>query len=474
VKKTICLILCLIMITAALSVMASAEADEISIWNGLDVDSEWGSDYDSASTFYIEDADDFIKFRNMVMDEYSFSGKTITLNTDIDLDNYNLRYGVGGFTTTTNTSSNSGNWYHSLSMFYGVFDGNGHVIKNITMNQNEDDAVLDTATYGDCKMVGLFYARAATIQNLGIENVTVTLANSGTARTDFAGGLCSVNYLSGITNCFVKNITFSGGSAITNRMRLGVISGYHRAATMKNCYVNGADFTGITVGKGQGALQVGGIAYAEEAGTKVENCYIANVVKDGPNFEKYNGAILNNNDKDATLTNVYSEEHYAGSSGSTALLDIEDVTLAETLGAGFRDMSARKQYPLLAWEELPPAFECESMKVYKNYGTSNEVELSDGVVSGGELTAVISGFKNNTGDALENAVVNFSCISGGKLVNTKSVFVTVGENSAADGDIEVTLDLTDVEFAEGDFLQIVTYKGADEVIPLLKVKRIEK
>ena len=195
-KKSICLILCLVMLAATLSFTASAEASETSIWNGSDVDAEWGSDYDSASTFYIEDADDFIKFRNMTMDEYNFSGKTIILNTDIGLDNHNLRYGIGGFTTTTNTSGNSGNWYHSLSMFYGVFDGNGHVIKNLTMNQNEEDSVLDSSTYGENKMIGLFYKRSGSIQNVGLENADIHGSSN-------IGSLVGYSYNnSTITNCY--------------------------------------------------------------------------------------------------------------------------------------------------------------------------------------------------------------------------------------------------------------------------------
>ena len=360
-------------------------------------------------------------------------------------------------------------------MFYGTFNGNGHVIKNIKMNQNEDDKVLDSATYGQNKMVGLFYARSATIKNLGLENVSVTLANTGTVKNDFAGGLCSSNYQSNVRNCFVKNVTISGGSAITSRVRIGGISGYHRAATLKNCYVSGANFSGITIGKTQGALQVGGLVYAEETGvTKVENCYITGVVKSGPNYEKYHEAVLNNNDKDATLVNVYCESHTQGSSGSTALLDIEDQNLAATLGAEFQDLYLRGQYPLLSWEKLPPMYDYDSIKVYKNYGAGEQQEVIVPSASNGTLTAVISGFKNNTGNDLDNAILNFSCLTGGKLVKTKSVIVSVGKNSTKDGKIEIPLDLNDIQIADGGFLQIVAYKGANSVIPLFKVKRIEK
>ena len=81
------MVLALAMMSFSLNVMAKDTENEISIWNGSDVDSQWGNDYDTESSFTIEDADDFIKFRNMVMDEKTFSGKTVVLNTDIDLNN---------------------------------------------------------------------------------------------------------------------------------------------------------------------------------------------------------------------------------------------------------------------------------------------------------------------------------------------------------------------------------------------------
>lgn len=473
-KKTVELLVFLMFAIISIPCMA---ANAVSVWDGEGVNTNWAENYDAASVFSIDSADDFIAFRNMVMDEKDFSGKTVKLNTDIDLDNHNLKYGVGGFTTTGRTSGNTGQWYHSLTMFRGVFDGNGHVIKNIKMNQNEDDSVLDSAVYGDNTMIGLFYNRGASIKNLGIENIKITFSDSGTSKISFAGGLCSVNFETSVNNCFVKNAEFDGGNAVTTRVRLGVISGYHRAATVENCYVDGADFSGITIGQTQGALQAGGLVYAEQAGvTSVKRCYTANVDKGNARMEKFHECVLNNNDSDASLENVFSEGHTENSSGSTGLLILGDSEIGLALGAGYIDLSGRMRYPILAWENVPDMFECDDIAIYRDYQTAGETRIDNLMTNNGELTVVLKGFKNNTGKDLDNAVVNVSCISGGMLKSSKSVFTSIEKmkKNEDDENIVIPFDLSGVEIGSGDFIQVIVYKGAETVVPVLRVKRVTK
>ena len=77
--------------------------------------------------------------------------------------------------------------------FEGTFDGDGHVIKNITMSKGSE-------TYG-----GLFsQAKGATFKNLGFENVSMA------SSWNQAGAL--VGWAEGITveECFIRNITTTG------------------------------------------------------------------------------------------------------------------------------------------------------------------------------------------------------------------------------------------------------------------------
>ena len=68
--------------------------------------------------------------------------------------------------------------------FTGTFDGNGHVIKNLTINRPDGQAA------------GLFgYTNKATIKNLGLENVDVSGNNN-------VGGLLGWHYQASISNCY--------------------------------------------------------------------------------------------------------------------------------------------------------------------------------------------------------------------------------------------------------------------------------
>lgn len=89
--------------------------------------------------FYISTASEFRSFANAVNSGEVFEGKTIYLTNDIDLEN--------------------SNWI-PIDMFYGTFEGNGHVVSNIHLSSN--------APYGE---LGLFACNYGTIRNLGVKNI---------------------------------------------------------------------------------------------------------------------------------------------------------------------------------------------------------------------------------------------------------------------------------------------------------------
>ena len=96
----------------------------------------------------IKSADDLNNIRN------NLSGKYILMN-DIDLSSYDNWDPIGD----------------TSNRFNGIFDGNGYVIKNLTINRPTEDNV------------GLFgYTVSANIQNVGLENVEVT-------GKEYVGGL---------------------------------------------------------------------------------------------------------------------------------------------------------------------------------------------------------------------------------------------------------------------------------------------
>ncbi|MBN1763859.1 MAG: hypothetical protein JW860_01260 [Sedimentisphaerales bacterium] len=104
--------------------------------------------------------------------------------------------------------------------FTGTFDGNGHVVTNLTYY-----------TAGKEPYIGLFgYADSATIKNLGLENATISSSDK------YIGGLLGYLKDSTISNCFA-----CGSLSVTgNRSyHVGGLIGYQDSGTISNCYTCG-------------------------------------------------------------------------------------------------------------------------------------------------------------------------------------------------------------------------------------------
>ena len=150
----------------------------------------------------------------------NFSGKTITLTADIDLENAEW--------TPIGTTDNP---------FAGKFDGGSKIISNLTVNSPEE------------AFKGLFgrLVTPGTISNVNINNAAVT-------GYDEVGAIVGSAYTGSVSNCHV-----SGDIVIEGHYHVGGITGYGYA-TISNCsvignagsYVKGtymkADFEGDAVG----------------------------------------------------------------------------------------------------------------------------------------------------------------------------------------------------------------------------------
>ncbi len=134
-------------------------------------------------------------------------------------------------------SAYAGDRYHIIGGpleqgFSGVFDGNGHVIRNLSI-QN-----------GTLEYVGIFGRIVGKVANLGIENVKITCANASA----WLGGLGGENW-GIVTNCYaISNI--SGGNQ--SRLIGGLIGA--NWGTIANCYATG------NVSGGRSSMFLGGLA----------------------------------------------------------------------------------------------------------------------------------------------------------------------------------------------------------------------
>jgi len=175
-------------------------------------------------------------------------------------------------------------WQFDGIPFEGVFDGNGHIIRNLT---------IDTVGEGN-DFLGLFgriEGSGAQVKNLGIENINIT----GGDDSDRLGGLCGVN--SGtITNCYATGSiigddclgSLCGGNndTITNCYATGLVTGgaysrdlgglcgYNQFGTIRNCYT-----TGSVIGRDY-SDHLGGLCGYNSSGT-ITNCYAAGSVTGG-------------------------------------------------------------------------------------------------------------------------------------------------------------------------------------------------
>ena len=181
--------------------------------------------------------------------ENNVSGKYILMN-DIDLAGYSW--------TAVGTSSD---------LFSGEFNGNGYVIKNLTVNQSGLD------------YQGLFgRVSRAKISNVGLENVEVK-GNTGT------GALAGYTDNSDFKNCYVDGVSISGG------LETGGLIGTLDSGGISSCYIingsvtsSGFNVGGLVGNANSGIMdsystvdvtgnqRVGGLAGTFSGGS-IKNCY---------------------------------------------------------------------------------------------------------------------------------------------------------------------------------------------------------
>ncbi|MCK5272534.1 MAG: hypothetical protein KAJ52_08145 [Sedimentisphaerales bacterium] len=173
--------------------------------------------------------------------------------------------------------------------FAGVFDGDGHVISNLTI-----DTIGVSNDY--LGLFGRIASSSAEVKNLGLENINIT----GDTDSDYLGGLCGYNYNGTITNCYATgSVTGGAGSRI-----LGGLCGYNRD-TITNCYAAGSVTGGSTLG---------GLCGLNLFGT-ISDCHATGSVNGGDNSNTL-GGLCGNNNGGATITNCYATGSVTGGDGS--------------------------------------------------------------------------------------------------------------------------------------------------------------
>ena len=178
------------------------------VWNGVAASLDWGPESAPAATEYsIGSAADLVAFAQLVDAGETFEGKTITLDSNIDLDG-KLFDPIGS--------------YRYDQIFKGTFDGNGHTIKNLSQNTWE---LNNGYYYGDLGL-GLFgYIEDATIKNLTVDGASIS------GESALCGAVAATAY----GNCVFENITVKNSQVNDYQYYAGGVVGW---ASGEHTYTN--------------------------------------------------------------------------------------------------------------------------------------------------------------------------------------------------------------------------------------------
>ena len=160
------------------------------------------------------------------------------------------------------------------SRFTGTFDGQGHVIRNLTITGNQNDYATGTnlIIYAkDYQYAGLFgFTDGATITNTGLENLNIDIANSSYETQ--VGGICGYSIDSSISNCYNTGSVFASSAYFG--AAAGGICGFS-ASFINNCYNTGpvyvASFASST--SYNYTAVAGGICGNFSFSGSINNCY---------------------------------------------------------------------------------------------------------------------------------------------------------------------------------------------------------
>ena len=269
-----------------------------SVWDGSS-NTSW---YDPEATEYnIGKAEDLAGLAELVSKNTDFSGKTINLTSDIDLNS--IEWTPIGSTTRNGVTTSD--------YFRGTFDGHNHKIANIYINQTSNT---------DERVSGLFGVVAeAEIKNLTIESGTIT------DQGDTAGGIVGAvideaGDISKIINCHnnatIYSAQASGGIAgrlygagtytIESCTNSGSVSGGNKVGGITAINHSNADTTiidchntGTISGENDG---IGGIIGYANANIRIETATNTGEVKAG----RYAGGIVGYTSGNEALTDTYS------------------------------------------------------------------------------------------------------------------------------------------------------------------------
>ena len=223
--------------TVAATIVIALEADAA---NGT-----WGGHGTQTDPYLINDAADLKTLADNVNSGNYYIDTYFLLTSDVNL-------GVAPYNTGKG-------WipigYDDYGGFCGIFDGGGHIIKGLYINN------------ADYENAGLFGLSAGDIKNLGVVGASVTISNNSENTAYYVGGVVGANggtikncYFTGTINCnFISIYPHSIGGVVGVNVKVDTYPGM-----IENCYSTG------TISY-NGSVLAGGVVGASNG--VIKNCY---------------------------------------------------------------------------------------------------------------------------------------------------------------------------------------------------------
>ena len=294
--------------------------------------------------------EEYVEFRKLAN---MYPGANAKLTADLDMSAY-----AGTDISIGNVDANANDGDTTVA-YSGIFDGNGHVIKNLSIARKlNNDSNKGLAMFNRTK--------GATIKNLGLVNAYI-LNTSPDRANSYMGGFVAHGTSTRIENCFVKESSILADNN-TYLNSAGPIAGNLDSCYVVNCYARdnkiGNTMTSlVTTASGASVSGFIGRVNASATADCIENCYAhSNVFVNIGQTKKAGFVRAGSSGKtDIAFKNSYTDTLVGMDSESTmnkiSSSSEEWLTLASKLGSAFKNDNQKYPHnnglPRLDWEYVP-------------------------------------------------------------------------------------------------------------------------
>lgn len=279
----------------AAGIFAFAE-EQVDVWDGTRVDFVTPVD----DVYYIESSKQFAWFAAQVNAGNTFSGKTIELKVNIDLNN--IAWTPIGKTLTC--------------AFSGTFNGKDKTISNLNVSSSIDSASIINAPYHS---VGLFGVCVnADVSRLNLKNSNISINNtSGYSNSQssidgtsvFAGEICGYSKNSKIYAIYSENATItattgSEAGAVNCGGFIGLMTSGSEAAY---CFKYNGSTSGTSQSLTQNAFTGGVVGRIVNEGTVRQSCNYGTVLGGHTTSSAYTGGIVGYSENSSTTLSTIKD-----------------------------------------------------------------------------------------------------------------------------------------------------------------------